>query len=406
MATINGTGGNDHLTGTAAADRLNGLGGNDTLDGGRGSDVLDGGAGDDLLRGGAGNDTYLVDSEGDSISDSSGTDTVVSMLASYSMAADVERLVLRGSWFEVQGDGNGRDNVIRNDRSHGGAWIDGADGDDTLIGGGGWDVFSFSQGSGSYGSDLVDGGAGDDGLRAGWYSPVIINFRDGTVHGGGTSGSGSVTFENIEHAAGGSFNDLLIANGSGITLYGGDGHDTLRGGGGSDYLASDHDGTDAPQSPFIAGNDRVHGRAGNDRLATGAGNDVLNGGAGTDRLEAGNGNDTLYWDASDSLVDGGDGSDNLRLLSGNLNLAAIDNETIRDIETINMTRSGSNRLTLNAQDILDFSSTTDTLRVLGDSGDSVDIVGDYADQGVSGGYHRYAVGSATLLVDTDITSVA
>ena len=47
----------------------------------------------------------------------------------------------------------------------------------------------------------------------------------------------------------------------------------------------------------------------------------------------------------------------------------------------------------------------DTLRVLGNAGDSVNIVGSFVDQGVSGGYHRYQVGAALLLVDTDITDV-
>lgn len=396
MATINGTSGNDRLTGTAQADRLNGRGGNDTLDGAGGDDVLDGGAG---------NDTYILDSDGDQIVDSGGRDTVVSDLISYALGAGLENLTLRGSWYEVQGDGNELNNIIRNDRPDGGAWIDGADGNDTLLGGDGWDAFSFSQGSGDYGNDVVDGGGGVDALRTGSHSAVVIDFRDGTVAGGGASGSGSVTFENIEHAAGGAFDDLLIANDAGVTLYGGDGDDTLRGGAGDDYLASDYDGTDTPQSPFVAGNDRVYGGAGNDRIATAGGNDILDGGAGDDTLEGGSGNDTLYWHASDSRVDGGTGSDTLRIRTGNLNLTAVDNAVIQGIETVNMTGGGNNRLTLNQQDILDISSSTDTLRVLGNAGDSINIVGSFTDGGVSGGYHRYTVGSATLLVDTDITSV-
>ena len=53
-------------------------------------------------------------------------------------------------------------NVIRNqdNSSQPGriAFIDGADGDDTLIGGTGQDHFIFAAGSGSYGTDSVDGG--------------------------------------------------------------------------------------------------------------------------------------------------------------------------------------------------------------------------------------------------------
>src|SRR5688572_2247265 len=396
MAKITGTSGNDNLRGTSGDDRLFGLGGHDTLDGG---------GGDDYLEGGAGNDTYVVDSEGDVINDSGGKDAVIATHAYYALGAGLETLTLRGSSFEVQGDGNDLANVIRNDRGDGGAWIDGGSGNDTLLGGGGWDVFSFSLGSGNYGRDVVNGGAGHDGIRVGIHSGVVVDFRDGTVSGGGTSGSGSVSFKNIEHAAGGAFDDLLVANDAGIALYGGDGNDTLRGGAGGDYLASDYDGTDAPQSPFVAGNDRVYGGAGNDGIVTAGGNDTLDGGAGDDRLEGGGGNDTLYWQASDSRVDGGSGNDTLRIKSGSLDLTAIDNAIIEDVETVNMTNGANNRLTLREQDILDLSTSTDTLKVLGTAGDSVNIVGGYVDEGVASGYHRYGVGAATLLVDTDIGSV-
>jgi Ca2+-binding RTX toxin-like protein len=396
MAKITGTSGNDNLRGTSGDDRLFGLGGHDTLDG-RG--------GDDYMEGGDGNDTYVVDTEGDVINDSSGRDTVITTQAYYALGAGLENLTLRGSSFEVQGDGNGLANVIRNDRGDGGAWIDGAGGNDTLLGGGGWDVFSFNL-AGNYGNDVVVGGAGDDGIRAGAHSAVVIDFRDGTVSGGGTSGSGGVVFEGIEHAAGGAFDDLLIADDAGIRLYGGDGDDSLRGGAGDDYLASDYDGTDAPPSPFITGNDHVRGGGGNDTLVTGGGNDTLDGGAGDDGLDAGAGNDTLYWQPTDSRVDGGSGNDRLRLKSGSLDLTRVDNGVLRDIEAIDMTNAGSNRLTLSAQDILDLSSSTDTLKVLGSAGDSVNIVGRHVDEGISGGYHRYGVGAATLLVDIDITSVA
>jgi hypothetical protein len=51
------------------------------------------------------------------------------------------------------------------------------------------------------------------------------------------------------------------------------------------------------------------------------------------------------------------------------------------------------------------SSTSDTLKVLGEAGDSVNIVGNFRDLGVSGHYHRYKVGAGLLLVDTDIADV-
>jgi hypothetical protein len=61
---------------------------------------------------------------------------------------------------------------------------------------------------------------------------------------------------------------------------------------------------------------------------------------------------------------------------------------------------------LSGSDVLAMSSRTGTLKILGNSTDAIDIMGSFTDEGVSGGFHRYSVGSATLLVDTDITDVS
>ena len=62
-------------------------------------------------------------------------------------------------------------------------------------------------------------------------------------------------------------------------------------------------------------------------------------------------------------------------------------------------------MTLAAQDLLDISSSTNTLTVLGNVGDSIDIVGPFVFQGIWNGYRRYQVGEGTLLVEDDITNV-
>ena len=136
----------------------------------------------------------------------------------------------------------------------------------------------------------------------------------------------------------------------------------------------------------------------------GGGNDVLNGGAGVDRITGGAGNDTLLWGAGDRL-NGGAGTDTLKLAGGDLDLTSIGNSAIGGTETISLKGRGDNELTLNASDILDFSSTTNTLRVLGENGDTVDLRGSFSDAGITGQFHRYQSGSAVLLVDSDITVV-
>jgi hypothetical protein len=75
-------------------------------------------------------------------------------------------------------------------------------------------------------------------------------------------------------------------------------------------------------------------------------------------------------------VDGGGGTDTLKLAGANLNLdlTQINNGRIQDIEIINLTGSGDNTLKLDLNNLLDISSETNTLKVVGDSGDKIDRV--------------------------------
>src|SRR6185436_3001093 len=84
---INGAGGNDSLLGDANDDKLNG---------GEGDDALNGGTGKDAMVGGKGSDFYAVSEVGDTVTElaAQGTDTVQSNLVSYTLVANVERLML------------------------------------------------------------------------------------------------------------------------------------------------------------------------------------------------------------------------------------------------------------------------------------------------------------------------
>lgn len=151
-----------------------------------------------------------------------------------------------------------------------------------------------------------------------------------------------------------------------------------------------------------SGADRLIGNGAANRLNGGGGDDTLSGGAGADSLKGKAGNDVLIWRATDVRLDGGANTDTLRVTGGNLNLTAEPNTKIIDVERINMSSVGINTLTLSAQDVLDISSTTDKLRVFGNEDDTVVITDSYIDRGITGAFHRYRVGSALLLVDTDI----
>ena len=290
---INGTAGDDSIVGTAGDDTIAGLAGDDTLDGSGGSDRLEGGDGDDLLldddleidtlNGGLGNDTYDLfnrDDPGRSVLvDAGGIDTVISRDDFYVLPDGLENLVVEGA---LGGEGNALDNRIVAGEPifsgvGGGRALDGADGDDTLIGSRSEDEFWFSAGSGNYGNDSVDGDDGFDMLHFDdARSAVVADMQAGTASGGGNGGSGSVTFTHIVGIVGGAFGDHLTGhNGilvfdveigshvTGATLMGLGGDDTLLGGDHHDFLAGGE------------GDDRIAGGAGLDSLWGDAGNDAF-----------------------------------------------------------------------------------------------------------------------------------
>jgi Ca2+-binding RTX toxin-like protein len=194
--TLTGTAGDNVLDGLGGNDTLNGGAGNDTLNGGAGNDRLDGGANDDAMTGGIGNDTYVVNSALDAVIEAhnEGTDTVETSLLTYTLADNVENLViLAGSTGNRVWTGNILNNVIT---SNGGAdTLDGGAGDDTLNGGGA--------------SDVLIGGAGNDTL--------IVSTGNDTIRIVGNVAFGNDTVTGFDANANGG-QDLIELNGLGVNL--------------------------------------------------------------------------------------------------------------------------------------------------------------------------------------------
>ena len=320
---LNGGNGIDVLNGGLGDDVLNGGGGNDTLNGGAGNDSLNGGTGADVMVGGLGNDTYIVDNNGDVVTEglNGGMDVVQTTLNNYTLGNNVETLVFTGTG-AFTGKGNAIANTITG--GSGNDFLYGLGGDDTLNGGAGNDFLDGGDGAdnlqGGTGNDNMIGGAGNDRLEGGLGADsmtggsgddvyLVDNAMDSVTEGlnGGTdvvqttlqnytlgnnvetlvfAGTGAFTGRGNAIAntiSGGSGNDFLYGLGGDDTLNGGAGNDTLDGGVGADNLQGG------------AGNDYIIGGAGNDRLEGGQGADIMSGGAGNDTFvfSAGFGRDRI-----------------------------------------------------------------------------------------------------------------
>lgn len=90
------------------------------------------------------------------------------------------------------------------------------------------------------------------------------------------------------------------------TIYGGEGHDTIRAGWGSDWINGGN-GSDALYGN--RGNDILIGEASADMLYGDDGDDGIWAGAGNDWIEGGAGNDSLYGEEGNDNLDGGLGLD-------------------------------------------------------------------------------------------------
>ena len=194
--------------------------------------------------------------------------------------------------------------------------------------------------------------------------------------------------------------DDLAGNDGADRLEGEQGGDEIDGGNGNDVLLGG------------AGRDELQGGAGVDQLVGGQDNDTLDGGVGADRLAGGPGNDRLVFDSQDASISGGSGTDTLRLDGSGvtLDLTQLANDLITSVERIDIDGSGTNTLTLELQDLLDLSGSTDQLIVDGDVGDTVNSTGQGWTLDAGGPvdvdrimFDSYSLGLANLLIDTDVT---
>lgn len=380
------------ITGNTLANKLTGSSGIDTISGGTGNDTIDGGveasAIVDSLIGGAGDDTYIIRNTTDVIDEtvagSSGTDTVKATITGYTLATNVENLILVGN--VANGTGNAGNNILTGNTAV-----------NTLTGAAGNDTFN-----GNGGADALVGGTGND----------VYNITDATATVTETSNEGTDTIyssvsyvfpnnvENIVLTGTTAINATTITSTVATTISGNGGNNTLTGG---------------------SGNDNIMGNAGVDTLNGGDGNDTLNGGTGNDTLTGGNGNDTYVVDSDVenlAITEASGGTSGTDTVQSSVTVSAlasnVENITLTGSSAINATgNSGANTLTGNsAANTLTGSGGNDTFIGLGGN-DS--IVGGTGNDTITGGTGKDTVTTgtgtdklvfATGVTDTGVTGTA
>ena len=314
MATINGTAGNDTLVGTASTDIISGLGGNDLLQGSGGNDSVLGGAGNDTVRGNDGTD-----------------------------------------------------------------WVEGGAGNDSIGGGGGQDSFVFRE-AGSTNADVFND------FSSGWDNIRLDAAFFTTLGAAGQFTSGDARFWSSSSGTAHDADDRIIYNTTTRQLwYDADGNGseaalligTLNTG--ATVIATDIRVFGAPPSGSgqtingTAGNDSLIGGSGNDTINGFAGEDTINGGAGADSMVGGAHPDTYFVDnPGDVIVELEDGGFDTVNASVSYTLAAwVNHLTLTGSAAINGTGNElPNDITGNSgANILNGLASDDTL--VGLSGDDV-----------------------------------
>lgn len=286
--------------------QLLGENGNDTLTGGLGNDAFVGGEGTDLLSEvGAGNLT-LTDSQ----LVGHGTDSIDVSIEAIKLTGDAGANLFDASAFTRFGvllDGAAGDDILM-----------GGSKSDSLIGGTGIDEVrqavikdakltntQLMQGTAqlispfAILSPITDGLSGIERVKL--TGNTLVNRLDAASFTGSTTLDGGAANDTLiggtgaDLILGGTENDSLLGNAGNDTIGGGTGNDKIDGGVGNDGLA----GQD--------GNDTIIGGADNDTLLGGAGNDSLRGGAGRDLIQGGTGKDNINGEGDVDTVMGGSG---------------------------------------------------------------------------------------------------
>jgi serralysin len=267
---------------------------NDRIFADAGADIIDGYIGADAMTGGLGNDIFYVDNAGDTVIElagaGSGTDSVRTSLATYTLAANVERLYKDGT-SAYTAVGNASNN--------------------TIYGNNGDDKFRDYN----LGTDAFSGGNGVDSMYYSGTTAAILNFAT-NVHGGSAAGDAFASVEKFFGSITG--NDQMTAGAARATFNGQGGNDTLTGG---------------------ANHDKLYGEAGADILSGGGGNDQLYGGLGNDTMTGGALRDDFVY--TETAASGGWGTDTVTDFQDGLDVLKFANSVADAFSDFTITGNGT-----------------------------------------------------------------
>jgi hypothetical protein len=381
------TGGDDNyvITGANGNNTVTLGNGNDQFTLGNGNNTLTVGDGTDQIKAGSGNNSITSTGAGaDTVTLTSGNNTVV--------LGDGPDAVLAGDGLNIVTTGNGNDTVKLGNgfdqvtTGNGNSTITVGNGvGDTIIVGTGGNTIALGTGA----ADTVHTGSGNNIVSVAAAAVNADSILGGLTSFNGTGNELMLTTTGIINAPGvGGFQIYQLANG-----------------GANNLILTNANFADLPGGTITV-QDGNSGDTVNAAALSAAHSVIIDAGTGADVLIGGAGNDVFnVSDLAFSSINGGAGTNTLALTSSGLalDLGSFGNR-IQNIEVINLAGTGNNTLAVSAADVLNVSVTSHTLKVEGNAGDTVTMLGTGWVAGTtSGGFTTYTNGLATLQLSTALT---